>query len=240
MNVRLTVQLGIQGRQQPAGTVQLSPRSVGGAAAWAGSYHILFMGRHFDDYVVTQRLLGLPMIPGFPDVHPYQRLTGKIRAAGVTGNIGESVAALVGRRRLGLALTDIAPLQPGRRLRSPDYLMRIKPSMPGLFRPILPSGGAGSWPDWWPVESKARTTEEGARAARLDALRQLVAYWSAVARQHRDAVGFGVVVTLVYHVPREVRATLILPRRPNRLRNYLMGRDVAEIELEAIAECLHE
>src|SRR6266849_5519652 len=115
MNVPLRVQLGLGGRQQPAGTVRLGAESVGGAATWAGSYHILYMDRHYDDYVVTPRLLMFPMIAGFPRVHPYQRLIGKIRAAGVTGNIGESVAALVLRRRLGLALTDMAPLQPGRR-----------------------------------------------------------------------------------------------------------------------------
>ncbi len=47
------------------------------------------MGRHYDDYVVTDHTLGLPAIVGIPVAHPYERLTGKIRAAGVTGNIGD-------------------------------------------------------------------------------------------------------------------------------------------------------
>jgi hypothetical protein len=197
------------------------------------------MDRHYDDYVVTQRLLMLPVITGFPRVHPYQRLISKIRAAGVTGNIGESVAALVLRRRLGLALTDMAPLQPGRRLRSPDYLMRLGPYMPGLFREILPNG-IEQWPHRWPVESKARTTDEGARAARRDALRQLVAYWVTIIAEDPGAVGFGVVVTLVYQPPREARVSLILPRRPNRLRNHLRSRELEDVEIDPVVDCLHE
>src|SRR5262245_25043820 len=106
MNVGLTVQLGLHGPQQFVGLIQLNAGSIGGSAAWAGSYHILEMARHYDEYVVTGMLPSLPVIPGFPVTHPYRRLASKIRAAGVTGNIGESVAAIVARRRFGLALTD--------------------------------------------------------------------------------------------------------------------------------------
>lgn len=60
--------------------------------------------------------------------HPYERLTGKIRTAGVTGNIGEAFAAIFARRCLGAGIGDIAhvrPCWPFRRRKSPDYLMRL-------------------------------------------------------------------------------------------------------------------
>ncbi len=240
MNVDLTVQLGFHGRRRSKGAVRLSAASVGGASAWAGSYHVLFMGRHYDDYVVTRRVIQFPPIPGLPPIHGYRRLTGKIRAASVTGNIGESVAAIVARRKLKLAITEIVPMQPDPRLRSPDYLMLVGPHMPALFRRVIPVGRSFQWPNWWPVESKARTTEEGARTARRDALRQLAAYWSALTARGANTVGFGIVVTLVFHPPREVLASLIIPRRQQRLRTLLTGRDVRDIADHDLTTCLYE
>jgi len=173
------------------------------------------MDAHYDDYVVTNTLLALPLIAGIPAAHPYRQLTAKIRAAGVTGNIGECVAALFASRYLKAAVGDIAhtrPRQAFRRRRAPDYLMRLGALMPAVFARVVPNNFNLPWPVWWPVESKARNTAAATRAGRQGALRQLVTYWLLVTNSQPAAVGFGIVVTLMYQHPRELRATLFLPR----------------------------
>lgn len=240
MNVPLNVQLGLRGPVGGLAPISLDVGSVGAASSWAGSYHVLSMGRHYDDYVVTSRTIGLPPIAGLPPAHPYERLAGKIRAAGVTGNIGEAIAAIVARRYLGTGIGDIAhvrPHRPFRRRKSPDYLMRLGPLMPGIFAPILAADVSLPGPEWWPVESKARNTETGSDSARRDALRQLVAYWSTIAAFQPSAAGYGAIVAFTYRPPREVRVSLILPRNQARLTQALSlrktGDDATDAELRA-------
>jgi hypothetical protein len=237
MNVDLTVQLGLSGTQIAQPPMWLDPGSVGATSSWAGSFHVLSMGRHYDDYVVTSKILSLPAIAGFPSAHPYERLAGKIRASGVTGNIGESIAALFARRNLRAAIGDIAhvhPRRPFRSRKSPDYLMRIGRCMPGPFRSLLPVLRRFAWPEWWPVESKARATEAGCVSARRDALKQLKAYWSLLARTDPAAVGYGLVVTLKYQPPRSVRATLLLPKDASALASELVvKRELEDAGLRA-------
>src|SRR5205807_585191 len=107
MNIVVRIQLGLGGLIRTLPEIWLDSASVGGAAAWSGSYHILRMAEHYDDYVVTGRILALPVITGIPPAHPYQRVTAKIRAAGVTGNIGECIGALFARRYLNANIGDI-------------------------------------------------------------------------------------------------------------------------------------
>jgi hypothetical protein len=241
VNVDVRVQLGIRGSRRQANPLVLDVGSVGAASSWSGSYHVLAMGRHYDDYVITGRLVGLAPISGFPVAHPYERLTGKIRAAGVTGNIGEAIAAIFARRHLNAGIGDIAhvrPRRPFRRRKSPDYLMRLNNLMPGPFATILPPSSSFSWPDWWPVESKARSTTAGSDAGRRDALNQLVAYWCLLVNSQPGVVGYGVIVSLTYKPPREVRACLILPRDQARLVTGLQT-DREEIEEGMLRSCLH-
>src|SRR5450759_1530645 len=108
MNVATRIQLGLSGPTRPLAPIYLDAPSVGNASSWRGSYHVLNMAEHYHDYFGTRRVLALPVIPGIPPAHPYQRLTAKIRAAGVTGNIGECVAALFARRYLNAGVGDIA------------------------------------------------------------------------------------------------------------------------------------
>jgi hypothetical protein len=221
VDVDLWIQLGLHGPEQQENPIFLDPGAVGMTSRWSGSYHILAMGQHYDDYVITSRVLSLPAITGIPTAHPYQRLTGKIRAAGVTGNIGEAIAAILARRTLGAGIGDIAhirPNRPFRRRKVPDYLMRIGHLMPSVFQPILPArGNPFNWPEWWPVEAKARSTIIGSNNSRNDALRQLGAYWSAIVGEQPLDVGYGLIVTFTYHPPREVRASLIVPRNQSAL-----------------------
>jgi hypothetical protein len=187
------------------------------------------MGRHYDDYVMTGMLMSLPVISGFPPAHPYQRLAGKIRAGGITGNIGEAIAALFATRYL-LARVDkiahIKPRQPFKRRKSPDYLMNIGSLLPGPFSQIIPPKFSGTWPDWWPVESKARSTENASHGGRREALTQLFAYWSLMATSHPTAVGYGLIVVFRYQPLRQVRVNLILPSdQPNLIEEIKKGYD---------------
>lgn len=107
--------------------------------------------------------------------------------------------------------------------------------MPGLFAPVVPSTGVMTWPTWWPVESKARSTDVGSVAGRKDALKQLVAYWALLANSQPGVAGYGQIVTFTYSPPREVRVTLILPRNQNQLALALQqcGEDIEDATLRS-------
>jgi hypothetical protein len=72
-----------------------------------------------------------------------------------------------------------------------------------------------------PVESKARNTDAGVRSARVDAIMQLAAYWSLVAPTQPSDVGYGLIVTLMYQPPRELRASIIVPTNQRTLISEL-------------------
>jgi hypothetical protein len=220
MNVPVRVQLGLYGKSKKLRSVGLDVASIDATSSWAGSYHVLSMGRHYDDYVMTGMLMSLPAIAGFPPAHPYERLAGKIRAGGVTGNIGEAIAAIFARRYLSAGVDKIAhikPRQPFKRRKSPDYLMNIGILMPGPFKSILPPKFPKTWPEWWPVESKARNNEKASSDGRRDALRQLFAYWDLLMAAQPQLVGYGLIVVFKYQAEREVRVNIILPADQARL-----------------------
>lgn len=223
LNFPVYMQLGIKGKRALLPSIWLDPETVGAASSWSGSYHVLGMGRHFDDYVVTRRTLDLPKIPNFPNSHPYLQLVGKIRATGVTGNIGECIAAIVAKRFLSARTRDIAHVDPGkpfRPTRSPDYLLRVG----GWFQvwlPALPSGVILNFPDWLPAESKARTSPSASREARKSAISQLAHYWKRVP----TAAGFGLVVTLTYQSDIGVTITVVVPSDRSGLLKALSAPD---------------
>ena len=245
MNVSVTVQLGLTGKVVGLPDIVLDVASVDATSSWSGSYQVLEMGRHYDNYVVTGHLTGFPSVAGMPPAHPYVQVAGKIRDPGVTGNIGEAVAALFARRYMGAAIGDIAhvnPRSPWRRRKAPDYLMRLGHLMPGQFGGILPTSFVPSWPAWWPVESKARTTQGGATSARRGALMQLLEYWLLLVKHGASGVGYGQVATLTYRPPREVRVSLFVPADPVALENALKDhgdRKASKSLLDAIEEHLH-
>lgn len=241
MDVELRIQLGLYGTERLLNPIYLDVGSVGAASSWAGSYHVLSMGRHYDDYVITDRIINLPAISGIPAAHPYERLSGKIRAAGVSGNIGEAVAAIFARRCLNVGISDIAhirPRTPFRRRKAPDYLMRLRGFMPGPFGNIIPTALSFQWPEWWPVESKARTTFASASAARNEAFKQLVVYWSLLANSQPAVVGFGMIATFTYKPPRELRVNLMLPKNQRRLEQELQ-KPQDEIEISVLRNHIH-
>ena len=214
MNVPVNIQLGINGPPSYIGQMLLDSGSVGSTASWSGSFHILSMSKHYDEYVVTPRTLLLPRIQGFPMAHPYQRLAGKVRASGVTGNIGEAVAALFARRYLRARISEIAHITPGTSFKSrvsPDYMMQLGYLMPSIFVRLLVPNVKFTWPDWWPVEAKARQTLYSLSSVQRSALEQVTIYWSKISATQPNAVGYGLIVCFVYSFPHEVRVSLFEP-----------------------------
>jgi hypothetical protein len=236
MLVDLRARLGLHGTRIRLNSLLLDAGSVGNISSWAGSYHVLSMGRHYEQYVVTPRSLLLPPILNFPISHPYQRCAGKIKAPSVTGNIGEAVAALFARRCLTLHISDIThirPNQPFRQRKAPDYLMRMKQYLPGDLQGIWPQG-VSTGPEWWPVESKARNSSSSTAQGVKEAFKQLAAYWHTIHASQPNSAGYGMVVSLRYNFPREVLVTLFLPRDQNsllgRLRTTEYQEYVSEVE----------
>lgn len=112
MWIDVKARVGFNGVSQNLVSLWLGTGTIGSASSWSGSYHVLAMGRHYDQYAVTPRTVLLPGIPGCVIPHPYMRLAGKIRAAGVTGNIGEAIAAVFAVTGLGLTIGDIVHIRP--------------------------------------------------------------------------------------------------------------------------------
>lgn len=233
MWVNLSARLGLNGPESGIASIRLEPEVVGTEADLLGAYHILEMGRHFDDYVVTDFLPSLPPILNFPVAHPYLGLSGKIRSSGVTGNVGEAVTALFARRVLQLGIGDVAHIRPTQafsRRKAPDYLLRVGDVLPGPLDAIWPVNlqFPHRAPEWWPAEAKARTTPTSTASGITDALKQLAGYWHTIHRTRPREVGFGMVVSLTYQVPRKILVSLFVPRRRSRLLNRLRSLNYAD------------
>ena len=237
MDVDVRIQLGLYGTSTYLNPIRLDMGSIGSTSSWAGSYHILVMGRHYDDYIMTGTLMGLPVISGIPTSHPYQQLAGKIRAGGITGNIGECVAALFATRYLSAGVDQIAHIKPRRPFKSsqsPDYLMNIGGSISSVFATVIPKAFTTSFPNWWPVESKARHSDSTSLTGRQEALRQLFAYWYLLRNSQPSAVGFGLIVVFKYQPARQVRINLLLPSsQPDLLTELKKGYKNRESLLRA-------
>src|SRR5689334_7762859 len=118
MWAHVTLQLGFgfwsslgQGPWQLAST-DITTTDISAEAAHSGSYHILSMGQHFDEYVINPRFPPFTNKPQLPPAHPYALLASKIRDSGVTGNIGEALASIIACRFMNLGVSDIAHIKP--------------------------------------------------------------------------------------------------------------------------------
>lgn len=157
------------------------------------------MNLHYQRYVITQFLPLHPLVHGiYLAANPAPNLTTKKRANSVTGNIGESLLALVARRKLGATrMNDVLPLNVTSKAKCPDFRIRINPPYPTEFQTAtgLPLSVGFQY---WPAESKA--VESGAKAADAvrRALSQLGAYWYGRRHLEPDVAGFGIVCCFIY------------------------------------------
>ena len=199
-------------------------RRIRGIARFAGSCHVRDMGGHYQDYIEPPARMPLIAVPPglrVPAWTYYSPLDIKLRANGITGNIGEAIAAVVATARLSCTIRDIAHIKAVRRRRSPDYLMRFPSGLPREVQRRIPSGTF--LPDWWPAESKARHDPDGTRTLE-DAFLQLVAYWYSLLRVYPQGVGYGLVFNCIYNRSAPtIRVHYFLPSNVAGVQTVLAG-----------------
>jgi len=218
-NIPVKVQLGINGTEKDGGFLPLDHQTIGNSSSWAGSYHILFMGRHYDDYIYRPTP-ELQSVLNFPKLGCFGRLTSKSKSQQVVGNIGECIAALLARDRLNADIADIALLTTTAKRMRPDYLMNLEGSeIRSLFAGVPLDSRQLSYlarKRWWPVESKA-TKRNDSIDSRKKALKQLISFWLKEKGELPEPVGYGLIVTFFYedsdveHEPEKILVSLILP-----------------------------
>jgi hypothetical protein len=199
MDISVLVCSGLTGGEVPAGKMRLRPQEVGTASDLFSSTYILRMDLHYERYLVSGYL---PSFHAIRDLYttfsPAASLTKKVRAPSVTGNIGESIASLIARRKLGSRrIGDIEPIIASSKAKAPDYLMHFRPMFPPSFQLATGVNPAIAFARW-PVESKAVATSGKFGSSVRKALQQLGTYWYKRAANEPDVVGFGIVVCLIY------------------------------------------
>jgi len=224
MTIKLFVQCGIKGHpEEREEGIPINDGTIGNTSEWAGSFHILSMGRQYRSYVSES----------FPNYNPREELlpldnfltlSRKNPSQQVIGNFGECIGAIFARGRLGTPIKRIVPLITNRSIKRPDFMMNLEGSnIRNEFIDVIP---AGQFPhleslNWWPVEAKA-SSGQGAPAQKLRALTQLLSFWKNERENLRLSVGYGLILTYVYKEPvRKVIASIILPRDPANLYREL-------------------
>jgi hypothetical protein len=193
-------------------TLSVSSIDIETAGEYAGSSHILEMGRHYEEYVRSH--WGAPdflPITGFPPGLPLRPLEMKARSAGVSGNIGETLAGIVASRVLGCPASEIAHLVVRSKQKTPDFLIHSSSGFQSFLEPIMPSSSTLTMPPWWLMESKTRSATINNDAVR-EGLRQLASVWYEMRVDEPEVVGFGVVVGSGLQKTRRIRIHFFLPQ----------------------------
>jgi hypothetical protein len=203
--------------------VDIRASSVDVAGDYAGSYHVLEMGRQYSDYArYAQQRPRYRYSPTLPSWSPAQRLQRRIRAADVTGNIGEIVAGIIARGTLGARAQEVAHLEVRQDGRTPDYLLAdsagvrtFASGLTGISETVLPIH--------WPMEAKAWSGSHMDRDAIRDSVRQLASYWLDTVVNYPQGVGCGIIVGVSLGRPRTVNIYVLVPRDSPALCTWLGG-----------------
>jgi len=194
MDVPVRIRLGLNGADTQLGRIRLNRRLIDTASQHFGAYHILEMGRHFDDYLIAWPPPQLQMYYG---PHLALRRTGKQRAPVITGNIGETVAGQVFRRKIGVPISRLRHIYPTSRFRTPDYLLDCRVAIPPRIIACL-NNPANAPFTRWPVESKAAATAGRITQSVRSALQQVASYWFNHRVTNAAVMGYGIIVTFQY------------------------------------------
>jgi hypothetical protein len=200
MNIGVIVVSGMNGNEDPIGTMRAKPSEVGTACGLFGSTFILKMDLHFDRYVVSNSIPNFQAVPAiYTSAAIAATITRKGRAQSVSGNIGESIAGLVARRKLGARLlNDVLPVLVPAKKKAPDFVMKLRPMFPASFETATTMVNPAIGFARWPVESKAVSTNGQAGAALRKALRQLGTYWYERYPHEPSVCGYGIAVCFIY------------------------------------------
>jgi hypothetical protein len=217
MSIGVTVVGGLSGGEYPLGQLLMTPQEIQQACGLFGSAYILRMGLHYQRYVIGGYLPRWRVVSDiYKAANPAPELTTKIRASSVSGNIGESVLALVVRRLLGATQAlDVLPINVTPEAKCPDFRIQIRPGFPAAFQAVT-----GLTPriefDYWPAESKAVQSQGRARTVVKNALTQLGSYWLMRSAFEPSVVGYGIVCCFIYqgtrrHPIQRVRLHVFVP-----------------------------
>jgi hypothetical protein len=222
MTIPVIVCSGLTGNECPAGHIQLRPYEVGDASQKFASTYILRMGLHYDHYVLSGYL---PAFQAVQQIYTTAVLaattTTKIRATSVTGNIGESIATLVARRKLrSTRINDIQPILVDNSAKAPDYRMRFRPMFPQWFQTATQINPQIQFA-YWPVESKAAATADLGLTYVKRALSQLGTFWYERFPHEPEVAGFGVAMCFIY------RGTTLAPQRLIRIHVFTPSNQVS-------------
>lgn len=231
MNIGVMVVSGMNTNETPIGIMRVKPGEVGTACGLFGSTFILKMNLHFDRYVVSNSIPNYQAVPAIYNAAAIAAtITGKGRAQSVSGNIGESIAGLVARRKLGARmLNDVLPVRVPPKKKAPDFVMKLRPMFPTSFETattlVNPAIGFGRWP----VESKAVSTNGQAGQALRKALLQLGTYWYERYPYEPGVCGYGVVVCFIYrgHPNRVIKVHVFTPTNQPALQAAIQAHRVA-------------
>ncbi|WP_237229075.1 hypothetical protein [Rubinisphaera sp. JC750] len=231
--IPVIVRSGLSGGETPIGSVRLLPHEIGIASAMFSSTYILHMGMHYERYVVSGYLPQFNAVQSiYSTAIPAANATTKTRAQSVTGNIGESIAALVARRKLNARrLADIQPLSVSSKKKTPDFRMKFRPMFPWSFQNATGINPPITF-DFWPVESKAAQSDSVALNSVKSALLQLGTYWYERSYHEPDVVGFGIVVSFIYRGTKNdpkrcIRVHVFCPSNQTALQNEIADRIAA-------------
>ncbi len=188
----------------------ISTAAFEAAGDYAGSSHILEMGRHFDAYVAyDSEAPKFGSLSGFPSNLFFEQLLVKARSAGVTGNIGETITGIVATETFGCDAAQIAHLVVRSKQKTPDFLMHKTNSLESVLKSVTTTPTL-SLPEWWLVESKIRSGEID-KSAITEGLVQLATIWFDMKDELKQDVGYGIVIGTGLYPKREMRIHLFMP-----------------------------
>jgi hypothetical protein len=222
MDIQVTYQIGLKNPRKKKDQAQffsLPPLTeataefIGSVAEWAGSYHILAMGRHFRSYVLDPEVIRLCEKNQFPYADSFTSLRDKSPSSTVTGNIGQTLTALYAKQFFKAKISDIIILDPkarGKPRKTPDFLFKIE-----SLNEKFPSDNIINkldGPLWWPVECKARKDDDSnIHEAKKEAFLQLLSFWTVIQDKHPDAVGYGIISIFINSKPPALHLIFIIP-----------------------------
>jgi len=243
MDIQVTYQIGLKNPRKKNGKIPFSSlpslkdvtaESVGTISEWAGSYHILAMGRHFRSYVIDNEEIPLPGNNRFPYLDRYTSLNQKTLASTVTGNIGQTLTALYARQFFKAGVRDIVILEQKKQFvvrKTPDFLIQIR-SFNEKFHSDPFLGRLESVPSWWPVECKARKEgESNIIEAKKEAFLQLLSFWGEIQKTHPLYVGYGIITIFINSKTPLLHLVFIIPKDVEKFSQKI--RDYQEEKVES-------